>query len=378
MQKFLESILNQCLDILESDNGSILLTDRNNRDIVVRVARGKHKTPILGERIRLGEGISGLVAQQKKPLLVEDVTKEQEIKLRCRMDNYRTNSFLSVPLVDNGKLLGVINITEKVNGKPFTIKELAFVSAITTCAANTINRILYAEHLERQLECFKNSTAVARFTSAVAHELNNPLDGVMRYVQLCMHHVSELGIAREYLREIKSGLKRMSAIVSSMLEFSFAGQRNSSPLDREEVNVNDVLSKTVSFFQEQAQWKQITIETSFKDDLPRIKDCGLEQVFVNLIKNSLEAIDHNGKIVIRDYKSNGHLCIDFIDTGRGIEEELGDKVFEPFFSTKPGGKGLGLAIVKEIIDCYDGQIKMERISQGGVKFTVLIPIGGKK
>jgi len=377
MDTFLEDILNHCLDILESDSGSILLLDKNSRDIVVRVARGRHKTSILGERMRLGEGISGLVAQQRRPLFVADIRKEERIRRRCRLGKYRTHSFLSVPLMDTGKLLGVINITEKAAGKSFTIKELSFVSAIAASTAKAILCSFHTAHLEKELQNFKNSTAVKRFTSAIAQELNNPLDGVLRYTQLCLSQAAEESLIKEYLIEVKAGLKRMAGIVRAMMEFSFAGDRTHSPLFREEVDVNRVIEKTLSFYRGQAQQRRIKIRTELADNLPRIKDCGLQQVFVNCITNALDAIDHDGILLVKDYKSNGHLCVDFIDSGIGIQESLKDKIFEPFFTTKPCGRGLGLSIVREIVtSCYNGEITTEGVSHGGAKFTVKIPIGG--
>ena len=136
------------------------------------------------------------------------------------------------------------------------------------------------------------------------------------------------------------------------------------------------MKKVISFNQHEAHCKNVEIQLQLANDLPRIKDIGLEQVFMNFIKNSLDAIDKNGKIIIKDYRNNGHVCIDFIDSGVGIDEELKNKIFEPFFTTKSNGKGLGLAIVKEIIDCYKGKIEIESVSQGGAKFTVKIPVGG--
>ncbi len=377
MQEYLESILNQCLDILDSDNGSILLVSKSSREIVVRVARGRNGHSILGKRLRFGEGISGLVAEQKRPILVEDVNKESLVKDRCRQNDYRTNSFLSVPLMYSGKLLGVINITEKNSGNPFTLKELSFISAIATSAAKTVEKIRECEHLEKQLKCFKDSTAITKFTSSVAHELNNPLDGIMRYTRLCLSHVGDQDSSlREYLIEIQGGLKRMAEIIKSMLQFSFAGDRTHNPVIRENVDINTLLEKVVSFNRLEAHCKNVEIQMQLAQDLPKISDCGLEQVFMNFIKNSLDSIDKNGKITIKDYRSNGHVCIDFIDSGIGIDENIREKIFEPFFTTKSKGKGLGLAIVKEIIDCYKGKIEMESVTQGGAKFTIKIPIGG--
>ncbi|MFH1459046.1 MAG: ATP-binding protein [Candidatus Omnitrophota bacterium] len=374
MQEFLEIILNQCLNILESDSGSILLLDKNNQDIVVRVARGKHKTSILGKKNRLGEGISGMVAQQKKPLLIEDLRKDEAIKNMCREQNYRTHSFLSVPLVFSGRLLGVLNITEKTKGEPFSIKELSYVSAIASCAAGTIDRMFYNEHLERQLESFKNSTAVSKFTSAIAHELNNPLDGVLRYLRLAIMQVPEQNVLKEYLLEILSGVKRMSEIIKSMLEFSFAGDRNHSPIARDKVDVNEIIQKSITFYKQEAFFKNIEIKAELAPALPKIKDCGLIQVFNNFIKNAIEAILEQGQLSIKSYQENDNIFVDFIDTGVGLNKDLKDKIFEPFFTTKTKGKGLGLAIVKEVVSCYEGEVKVESLIPKGTKFTLMIPI----
>lgn len=376
IEEFLQSILNRCLDILESDVGSILLLDKTKGDIVVRVARGKHKQSILGERIRLGEGIAGLVAFKKEPLLVEDVRKEQSIIKRCRMGNYRTNSFLSVPIMNAGKLIGVMNITEKANGKPFTIKELSFVSAISGCAAESIEQLAHCENLEKQLKSFKDSTAVTKFTSSIAHELNNPLDGLLRYTGLCLNQANENSALKEYLLEIKLGLQRMADIVRGMLEFSFAGDIRCNPVNREQVDINSVIEKVVSFYKHQALCRRIRIETKLDRTLPRIVDYGFYQVFMNFIKNSFEAMNEEGALTISSYRENGYMCIEFIDTGIGVEESIKNKIFEPFFSTKPAGKGLGLAIVKEIINCYEGTVEVESVSQGGAKFKIIIPMGG--
>ncbi len=377
MEKYLETVLNQCLDILESDSGSILLLDNCGQEIIVRVARGKNKDSILGTKVKFGEGISGLVAAEKKPLLVEDARKDSKVKERCRTGNYKTHSFLSVPIIYNGKLLGVLNVTEKNNSTPFTIKELSFVSAIAGCAGQVVDRIIYTEHLERQLECFKNSTAVTRFTSSVAHELNNPLDGILRYVYLCSQQVKECTPVSEYLVEIKLGLDRMSEIIKSMLSFSFAGDRKFNPINRQEVELNKVIEQTLSFYRNQAQWRKIKVEARLGKDIPKIIDNGLGQLFDNFVKNAFEAMNEGGKLTVNSYRENGTVCVDFMDTGIGINADLKDKIFEPFFSTKPSGKGLGLAIAKEIIGCYKGEIKLENLSKG-TKFTLKIPLGGKR
>ena len=376
MQEFLETILKQCLDILDSQSGSILLTDKNNKDIVVKVARGWKCGDRIGQRMKMGQGISGMVAQSRKPLLVEDLRNDHSVKTFCRVDNYKTHSFLSVPITARGRLVGVLNITEKNDNKSFTSKELSYVSAIASCAALAIDRILFSEHLEKQLDCFKNSTAVSRFTSAIAHELNNPLDGTLRYNKLALLHAQDNEVVREYLIEMRHGLKRMENVIRSMLQLSFAGNRSMNPLTRNEVNIREVIEKALDFYKHESVYKEIEITTEIDPELPLIRDCGLLNVFLNLIKNSIDAIDRQGKINIKVFSGDDNIVIDFSDNGSGIDDGLEEKILEPFFTTKPQGRGLGLAIVKEFVDCYKGKIRAENLSQGGARFIVSIPIGG--
>ena len=84
----------------------------------------------------------------------------------------------------------------------------------------------------------------------------------------------------------------------------------------------------------------------------------------------------NGKLQVKSYQEDDNICVDFIDTGVGVDAQLKDKIFDPFFTTKTAGKGLGLAIVKEIVGCYDGKITVEKVFAGGARFTVKLPIGG--
>ncbi|MCK5346651.1 MAG: HAMP domain-containing histidine kinase, partial [Candidatus Heimdallarchaeota archaeon] len=248
--------------------------------------------------------------------------------------------------------------------------------SVTSCAAQSIEYMLANEHLENQINCFKDSTAVKKFTSSIAHELNNPLDGVMRYVNICLGQVGQGSVLKEYMGEMQSGLKRMAEILRSMMEFSFAGDRNNNPVERDNVDVNNVLTDTIALYSYLARRNRIDIETDFATGLPQIRDCGLQQVFANFTQNAFDSIMRDGRLRIKSYQENESLCVEFIDNGVGVDEKVKDKIFDPFFTTKPTGKGLGLAIVREIVGCYNGEINVEGVSAGGACFTVKLPIGG--
>ena len=376
MEKFLEQILNQCLTILESDSGSVLIMDRDRREIVVRVARGKTAHSILGTRVKLGDGISGMVAEQQTPLLVRDVRDATALQSRCQVARYRTHSFVSVPLLHEGRLWGVMNITEKAGGEPFSLKELALVCAVAGCAGATLATMARQEQLEQELQSLKDGSALRKLSGVIAHELNNPLDGALRYAQLCFLHLPDHDSSREYILEIQGGLKRMADIIRQMHEFSLSGDRTRFPLPRPRVKVGEVAEKVLRSYRHYLLASRIEMQYEMSEAGVEIADYGLETALSHLVRNALEAMGSGGKLTMRARREDARLRIDVIDSGPGVEPGMEERIFEPFYSTKSRHAGLGLAIVREIASQYQGRIGLERGSQGGVQFTLEIPTGG--
>ncbi|MCM8812434.1 MAG: GAF domain-containing sensor histidine kinase [Candidatus Omnitrophica bacterium] len=376
MQGFLQALIGHCLDTVEGDTGSILLFDRAAGNYVVRVARGPDAAAVVGARVGAGEGIAGRVAQSGRPLLVEDIRGHVGFAPRPSTERYRGRSFICMPVDAQGQTAAVINVTGKKDNRPFSQQDMQFLKGVAAALAQTIETAWHAEHVERQLDSFKNSTAVTRFTSAIAHELNNPLDGIIRYVQLSLRQAADGTPLKEYLLEAQSGLRRMAVTLRSMLEFSFAGDRHYSPLERQMVCVSDLLRREVGFWRELGKEHRIELQTDLAADLPLLPDYGLGQVFSNLIKNAFEAMGSDGSLKIASFFRAEQIWIEIADSGPGVADPVQEKIFEPFFSTKHSGTGLGLAIVKEIIDAYQGVISVENSPARGAIFCLRLPVRG--
>ncbi|MBU3933896.1 MAG: GAF domain-containing protein [Candidatus Omnitrophica bacterium] len=370
----LKSALTNCMSLLESKSGSIFLFDTRRQELILKTASNSRKRCLRGVRQRLGEGISGLVASKRKSLLVKDISRDSRLRNRRRFNHYRTNSFLSVPLLAAGKLIGVININEKASGTAFTAKDLQLLSSISNYIANAIEQTRIYEESEKSKRQLNKFASVGKLVSGMAHELNNPLDGVIRYINLSLVGMGEDGLVREYLLNAKQGLNRIVSIIRSLLDFA----QSSSPAFNRPIDINKAIEDSLLMMSHHIRSNNIKVLKQSNQQLPLVRDSGLKLVFTNIIKNACDAMPEKGTLKISTGMSNGYLEINFSNTGPGIPEEIQDRIFEPFFTTKQMGKGsgLGLAICYSIIQRHNGKIFLQQAKEKGASFTIQLPLNG--
>lgn len=227
-------------------------------------------------------------------------------------------------------------------------------------------------YIRRQLANTERMATIGRLASKVAHELNNPMDGILRYINLAMRIIEEkkLEKPREYLTQCRQGLMRMVQIVSELLEFS-----RSTYASAEYLELGQIIEDAIRTMDARAEAGNIRISLNYSCHIPKIIDGGLFQVFCNLIKNAIESMPNGGKLSISTRLSADNTAVvEFRDTGKGLPAEYSDVIFEPFFTTKEAGTGLGLAICKDIVERYHGRITAENAPDGGSIFTVYLPI----
>jgi signal transduction histidine kinase len=228
--------------------------------------------------------------------------------------------------------------------------------------------------MQRQLASAERLATVGRLASKVAHELNNPMDGILRYINLAMRSIERRNFEKpkEYLTQCRQGLMRMVKIVGELLEFSRTTHA-SLEYARIEQLIDDAL-RTMSSITESSK---VRISRDYCADLPQMRNGNLFQVFCNLIKNAVEAMPHGGQLTISTRRrEDNSAVVEFRDTGPGLPAESTNAIFEPFFTTKDKGRGtgLGLAICKDIVERYNGRITAENAPEGGAIFTVYLPL----
>lgn len=232
-------------------------------------------------------------------------------------------------------------------------------------------------NIERKMESIERFAAVGKLAGKVAHELNNPMDGILRYINLTTRIVQQEEMHKpiEYLSKCREGLMRMVQIISELLEFS-----RSTYNAFDDMYLRDIIDDAIKSMEHKISVSKIKIVKDYSDELQKIRGGNLFQVFCNLIKNSADAMAGEGTLTIRTYKYDpDKAAIEFSDTGPGIAAENLKDVFEPFFTTKKHGKGtgLGLAICKDIIEKYNGNITVKNNKNGGCCFLIILPLNDK-
>ena len=235
------------------------------------------------------------------------------------------------------------------------------------------------EETQNQLLQAEKIASLGQLAAGVAHEINNPLAGILIYAEILQRDMEAKAAGRDHLEEIINQTLRCKQIVTRLLEFSrqSLGQKNL-------LSINEIISRCVKLMDQQLLFQNIRIKLSLDPQLPQIfGDPGeLQQVFTNLLLNAADAMNGLGRITITSCAApeRDGVIITFADTGSGIPAELRDKIFEPFFTTKPPGKGtgLGLSIVYGVIQRHGGTIEVESPHGGGTEFIIRLPLDGQE
>jgi len=220
---------------------------------------------------------------------------------------------------------------------------------------------------------------IGQLAANVAHELNNPLQGIVAYAHLLLERIPADEPYKDMVDKIVGQANRSRDIIRGLLDFS----RQRKP-DKTLCNINTILLECLSLLENQALFHNIKVFKSFQEDLPLliIDPSQIERVFINLIVNASEAMDGIGQLYLSTrYDPQTELVeIKITDTGSGIAEENLDKIFDPFFTTKDvgHGTGLGLAISYGIVKGHKGEIKVESEVNKGTTFIVRLPLLAEK
>ena len=237
--------------------------------------------------------------------------------------------------------------------------------------------------IEQQLQIRKFATTrikeserlavVGQLAAGVAHELNNPLQGIVAYSHLLLERLAADDRHRSSVEKIVGQADRCIAIVRALLDFS----RPTAP-KKQSSDINSLLRECVELVEAQALFLNIEINLGLDPTLPlvMVDPSQIQQVFVNLIINAAEAMDGDGHLAITTRQVDGQFDIEFADSGPGIAEQDLELVFDPFFSTKEAshGTGLGLAISYGIIREHRGSITVASELGAGATFVVRLPI----
>jgi signal transduction histidine kinase len=231
--------------------------------------------------------------------------------------------------------------------------------------------------LEQQIRNSEKLASVGKLAAGVAHEINNPLGGILN----CLYNMRKGTLSpsrqEEYLASMEDGLRRVQRIVRQLLDFS---QQHNPELALADINqvVNRVLLLTDHLFVPH----RVQLETALSPDIPElmIDRHMMEQVLMNLVLNAIQAMRTGGVLTIRTSMDEAHCLVRIQDSGCGISSSVLPRIFDPFFTTKNEGEGtgLGLSVSLGIVERHGGRIFVESEVGKGTTFTVSIPLATER
>ena len=224
-------------------------------------------------------------------------------------------------------------------------------------------------------------TSIGTLAAGIAHEMNNPIAGLQNCIRRISKNPDNIQQNKKYLVMMADATKNIEKVVHGLLDFS-----RKRDFKFQKVDIKLVIENALILAAYKLEKSRISIKKTFPDSMPCVKGSRnhLEQVVLNLILNSIDAINERhkteptvyGRIIFSVFAHDSKLCLLVTDNGIGIQQDKINKIFDPFFTSKKEGKGtgLGLSICYNIIKEHNGDIKAEGLFQKGVKFTISLPI----
>jgi len=347
------------------------------RDIVYTVdleGRFTYVSPIVeviaghSNKNLLGRHFLEIVAPQHKEIVMEHFQKG--------VRSGQTFTYeIEIETLDKGYVPVELKVASLTNNMGQSIGRIGVARDISRRKKEEADR----QELEVKALTQDKLASLGEIATGIAHEINQPLSFIKTIFEVTLRDISEnrLDIS-ELSDDFDESLRqtgKISKIISHLQTFGRSDVTSLGPVD-----LAKVIDDALILMHQRLKIKNISFDTLIPDELPQIKgnQVKLEQIFINLIQNSMDAMEEkgHGKIVLTAQSEGSHIVIIYYDDGKGIEPHLQDKIFEPFFTTKEPGKGtgIGLSIVYGIIQEHNGTINCKSPKNEGISFNIRLPV----
>jgi signal transduction histidine kinase len=386
-ETLLDGIILTCIGQMGVNGAAIFISmNPHNDDLVLAKLKGLAIEPTSQMRIRdRSQVLEMFQANHFKPLAYDEIKSKvgevEEVGLLQQLEC----EYL-IPMSLQNRVRGLLSVTRKISGAGFYEDDLEFLAILANQLSVAVENARLFDSEKEALEKLRRAqsqlvqaeklAALGQLSARVAHEVNNPLGIIKNYLLM----TRELGTldrnTDEYLQIVTEEVDRIAGIVRQLLDL-FRPRKD----DFTEVDVETVVDETLLLLSPHARQGKIVIEKRLPERLPLVFGSAeqLKQVFLNLLMNACDFMPEGGKIRIDGAVSDSSLILHLTDWGPGIPEENLAKIWEPFFTTKPGSKGtgLGLSVCHGIIKAHGGEIRAANAPDAGAVFTIVLPLGLK-
>jgi len=382
LDEILNLTLRQVVTLFGVESGSVYLSDTDSATYRRRASWGpRSREKMRAAEFSFAEGFGDLVMRSRTEVITAEYMPHVPPKVAEFLRPEADRSWMWVLFWGKDSPVGLMGLSSHA-GFEYSSNDENLLVAISRQLATTIEKVrLYEEtcrayedlrKTQEQLLQSEKMSAVGQLIAGVAHELNNPLTAILGYAQL-LESEGLNNRAQEFVGKLFKQAQRTHRVVQNLL--SFARQRTPQ---RDEVDIRKVLDETLDLRDYDLKSNNIRLERDFPGEVaPVIADAHqLEQVFLNIINNAVDAIletGRSGKLKVHVYAANGQVCTQFVDDGPGIKDAK--RIFDPFYTTKSVGKGtgLGLSICYGIVKEHGGDITANNGAEGGAVIEVRLP-----
>jgi PAS domain S-box-containing protein len=374
LERILEKILSVPHLALQS-RGWIYLVEKEPDVLVLKARRGFPES--VGThcvRVPFGKCLCGKAADSREVLYADATDARHEVP----SEGTHPHGHYCVPIVSDGKTLGLINISVK-EGHERTGAEERFLEAVANMLAGIIERKrTEAEKLELQKKLAQAETlaALGRLTRNIAHEIRNPLTSVGGFARRLQKSLTDESADKKYVDLILSDVKRLEEILKSVLTFV-----REEGLQRETCNLHELLDEVLEEEGDQCRAGAVEVRKSYASIPVLSIDRGLvQEVFQVMVSNAIVSMPEGGTLTIRTDKKEvygrPYVLLQFTDTSAGIPKAALEKIFEPFYTGKGfvSGSHLGLPICKKVVEEHGGFIQVESGAGQGTIFKIYFPL----
>lgn len=343
--------------------------------------KGSGSFPKKDITFKLGTLLTDYISRLNRPSIISELTNgiasNSEKSILKHFD-----PGLFVPLVYQGRLSGILLISDKISKRDFNNDDLEFMSILGNQISVSIEntRLYEAERLlsrqlretQEQLLHSERLAALGELSAKVAHEINNPLGIIKNYLHLTANSVKDNDEAQKYTDIVEEEINRIARIVKELLDFHKPHKVEMEPTD-----IAGLITDLIELMERQFDTANIICKKNYDGTYSKVMASSenLKQVFLNLMINAYDAMENGGTLTVSIEQHEDELVIQLCDTGPGISPELIPRIFEPFFTTKEQGKGtgLGLSVCYGIIRNHNGSILFKNTDNGGC-FEIKLPI----
>jgi signal transduction histidine kinase len=391
--EILSSTIDKILEADEPDSVRIYLLDDRKKVLNLVAHKGLSADFINKSIVRSCKSGHGLLGQTA----VDGETKVIDNTLQSTIPNVdllteeglQTTAY--IPLLTRGATMGVMCVSSHAPYK-FSTEFVEFLTAIGNHMGVAVDNFHMYKIIKEAYQDLKEAqeqvvwteklASLGKLAATIAHEINNPLAGVLNYIRLMIKILARNRVSHEklediarYLKLVESEIARCGEIVKDLLAFS-----RRTKIAIESNRIEDIIDKTLNLISHDLEMKEIQLQKSIELNLPKVQ-CDfkqIQQVFLNLVYNASEAMANGGTLTVTANRASGSkefLEVVISDTGSGIAKEDMENIFDPFFTTKEEekGMGLGLSVVYGIIAKHNGTIEVESELGKGSTFKVRLP-----